>query len=197
MTVRNSWRVLLALTLAGLFQSALAADPAPTPTANPKVRINTTLGSFVLELDRDRAPLTVNHFVERVKAGHYTGTIFHRVVSGFLAQAGAFDAKFTARDTGPSIANESGNGLSNMRGTVGMARDPSPHSGDVQFYINLRDNATLDPQPSRWGYAVFGRVVEGMTVVDDIGNVATAEGGPFEEHVPVKPIVIESAEILP
>jgi cyclophilin family peptidyl-prolyl cis-trans isomerase len=198
MSLRNSpWRAMAASLLLLLSSLAVAAEPEAIPAANPKVRISTTSGSFVIELDRERAPLTVANFLERVRAGHYSGTIFHRVVAGFLAQGGVYDPALKAKDSGAKIANESGNGLSNLRGTVGMARDPSPHSADVQFFINLRDNAMLDPQPSRWGYAVFGRVIEGMTVVDEIGNVATGEGGPFTEHVPLKPIVIESAEVLP
>jgi peptidyl-prolyl cis-trans isomerase A (cyclophilin A)/peptidyl-prolyl cis-trans isomerase B (cyclophilin B) len=164
---------------------------------NPRVRINTTLGSFIVELEAERAPLTTKHFLERVRSGHYSGTIFHRVVPGFVAQAGGYDAKLVEKTPGPSVVNESGNGLSNLRGTVGMARGADPHGGNDQFYINLADNGALDPQPSRWGYAVFGRVVDGMSTVDEIGNVATGEGGPFEEYVPLKPIVIESIEILP
>lgn len=194
-----SYRILAvsALLWLGFVTGASAADPAPAPVPNPKVRINTTVGSFVMELDAERAPLTTASFVERVKSGYYSGLIFHRVIAGFLAQAGAFDPKFQPKDAGKGIPNESGNGLGNMRGTVGLARDSSPHSGNSQFYVNLRDNGMLDPQPSRWGYTVFGRVIDGMNVVDEIGNVATGEGGPFTEHVPVKPIVIQSAEVLP
>ncbi len=168
-------RCLIALCAVLTLTPAWSADP------NPKVRVNTTLGSFVIELNAERAPLTTQHFLERVRSGHYSGTIFHRVVAGFLAQGGGYDAKLVAKTPGPSVVNESGNGLSNARGTVGLARGPEPHSGNDQFYLNLADNAALDPQPSRWGYAVFGRVVEGMTTVDEIGNVATGEGGEFEE----------------
>jgi cyclophilin family peptidyl-prolyl cis-trans isomerase len=171
--------------------------PASSADPNPKVRVNTTLGSFVIELNAERAPLTTKHFLERVRSGHYSGTIFHRVVAGFLVQGGGYDINLKPKPPGPSVVNESGNGLSNVRGTVGMARGPDPHSANDQFYLNLVDNTALDPQPSRWGYTVFGRVVEGMTTVDEIGNVATGEGGEFEEHVPRKPIVIESIEILP
>lgn len=172
--------------------AAWSADPL-----HPRVRFNTTLGSFVIELDADRAPITTKHFLEVVRSGHYNGTIFHRVVAGFLAQAGGYDAKMQLKAPPATVVNESGNGLSNTRGTVGMARTGDPHSADAQFYVNLVDNSMLDPQPSRWGYAVFGRVVEGMTSVDEIGNVGTGEGGEFKEHVPLKPIVIENAEVLP
>lgn len=170
-----------------------SADPL-----HPRVRMNTTLGSFVIELDGERAPLTTQHFLERVRAGHYNGTIFHRVVANFVAQGGGYDAKFVEKPPGPPVVNESGNGLSNVRGTVGLARGAEPHGGTVQFYINLQDNGALNPQPSRWGYAVFGRIVDGMTTVDEIGNVATGEGsGDLTEYVPRKAIVIESAEVLP
>lgn len=164
---------------------------------NPRVRFNTTLGSFIVELDAERAPLTTKHFLERVRSGHYSGTIFHRVVGNFVAQGGGYDVKYVEKPPGPNVVNESGNGLSNSRGTIGMARGGDPHGGNDQFYLNLADNGALDPQPARWGYAVFGRVVDGMTTVDEIGNVATGEGGGLKEYVPLKPIVIESIEILP
>jgi cyclophilin family peptidyl-prolyl cis-trans isomerase len=163
----------------------------------PRVRVQTSMGAFVIELDPERAPLTVASFLEYVRSGHYDGTIFHRVISNFVAQGGGYDPAYVERPTREPVANESGNGLSNRRGTVGLARTGSPHSGTSQFYVNIGENAMLDPQPSRWGYAVFGRVVEGMNVIDDIGNVATSSGGQFESDVPVKPIVIEKVEVLP
>jgi cyclophilin family peptidyl-prolyl cis-trans isomerase len=162
----------------------------------PRVRVNTTLGSFVIALDAERAPLTVANFLEYVRAGHYNGTIFHRVIGNFIAQAGGYDQQYAEKPTRPDIPNESGNGLSNRRGTVGLARTADPHTGDAQFYLNLADNPPLDPQPSRWGYTVFGVIVEGMTVVDDIGAAATGEVGPFERDAPLKPIVIEKVEEL-
>jgi peptidyl-prolyl cis-trans isomerase A (cyclophilin A) len=171
---------------------AWSADPL-----HPRVRVNTTLGSFVIELDAERAPLTAKHFLEIVRSGHFNGTIFHRVVAGFLAQGGGYDPKLQLKPAPATVVNESGNGLSNTRGTVGMARTGDPHSADAQFYVNLVDNTMLDPQPSRWGYTVFGRVVEGMTTVDEIGNVGTGGGGELKEHVPLKAIVIENAEVLP
>jgi cyclophilin family peptidyl-prolyl cis-trans isomerase len=131
-----------------------------------------------------------------VKADHYNGTIFHRVIANFVAQGGGFDEQFVEKPVGTPVPNESGNGLSNRRGTVGLARTGDPHSGTSQFYVNLADNASLDPQPSRWGYAVFGRIIEGMSTVDGIGSVATGEQGPFEQDVPLKAIVIEKMEIL-
>ena len=144
------------------------------------MRVETNLGSFVIALDTDRAPLTAANFLEYVRAGHYNGTIFHRVIANFVAQGGGYDEKSSRSRPAQGVPNESGNGLSNRRGTVGLARTGDPHSGNAQFYINLGDNAALDPQPSRWGYAVFGHVIEGMNVVDDIGAVATGEVGPFE-----------------
>jgi cyclophilin family peptidyl-prolyl cis-trans isomerase len=182
----------LLLAAASAFAQAPAADD-PTP----RVRVRTNLGSFVIELDRTRAPLTVAAFLENVEKGHYNGTIFHRVVQGFVAQAGGYTVDMELKPTSGTVVNESGNGLSNMRGTVGLARTNEPHSGTTQFYINLADNLDLNPRPTRWGYAVFGHVVEGMEVVDEIGHVPTGPGGPFDRNVPVEPITIESIEILP
>lgn len=162
----------------------------------PRVRVDTTLGSFVIELDPDRAPLTVANFLEYVKAGQYTDTVFHRVIGNFVVQGGGFDTKNVEKPARPGVPNESGNGLSNRRGTVGVARTGDAHSGTDQFYVNLADNAALDPQASRWGYAVFGHVVEGMNVVDDIGAVATGSVGPFEKDAPLQPIVIKRIEAL-
>jgi len=187
----RSARVLIAtlLLVAGL--AAHSEDGA-----RPRVRVETNMGKFVIELDPDRAPLTVANFLEYVRSGFYSGTVFHRVIANFIAQAGAFDEKYGEKKPRPTIANESGNGLSNRRGTVGLARSAEAHSGDAQFYINLADNAGLDPQPTRWGYAVFGRVVEGMNVVDDIGAVATGEVGPLEKDAPLKPVIIIRIEEL-
>lgn len=162
----------------------------------PRVRVQTSMGSFVMELNPDRAPITVANFLQYVRAGYYPGTIFHRVIANFVAQGAGYDEKFVLKPTRSDIPNESGNGLSNRRGTVGLARTGEPHTGNTQFYINLADNPALDPQASRWGYAVFGHVVEGMDVVDSMGSVATGPGGAFEADVPIKPIVIEKIEEL-
>jgi cyclophilin family peptidyl-prolyl cis-trans isomerase len=167
-----------------------AAAAVQAQDATPRVRVETNKGSFVIELDAGRAPLTVANFLEYVRAEHYSGTIFHRVIANFVAQGGGYDQSNVEKPTRAGIPNESGNGLSNRRGTIGLARTGDPHSGNAQFYINLADNAALDPQPSRWGYTVFGRVVDGMNVVDDIGAVATGEVGPFERDAPVKPVII-------
>jgi cyclophilin family peptidyl-prolyl cis-trans isomerase len=182
-------RLLIAALLLAVGLTAHAQD-------NPRVRVDTNMGKFVIELDSARAPLTVANFLEYMRAGHYNGTIFHRVIANFVAQGGGYDEKNVEKPTRAGVPNESGNGLSNRRGTVGLARTGDPHSGNAQFYINFADNAALDPQPSRWGYAVFGRVVEGMNVVDDIGAVATGEYGPFEKDAPLKPVIIIRIEEL-
>lgn len=160
------------------------------------MRVQTNMGNFVIELDSARAPLTVANFLEYVRAGHYNDTLFHRVVANFVAQGGGYDEKQAERSTRAGIPNESGNGLSNRRGTVGLARTGEAHSGNAQFYVNLNDNASLDPQASRWGYAVFGRIVEGMKVLDDIGAVATGAVGSFVKDTPLKPVVIQKIEEL-
>ena len=182
-------RLLFALLLCCGFGLSHAAEPQ-------LVRVYTNHGSFVIELDAARAPLTVANFLSYVRAGHYSGTVFHRVIANFVAQAGGYDEKFVEKPNQSPVPNESGNGLSNRRGTVGLARTGDPHSGTAQFYLNLGDNAGLDPQTSRWGYAVFGKVIEGMTVVDEIGAVETGSAGPFEGDVPLKPVIIEKIEEL-
>jgi cyclophilin family peptidyl-prolyl cis-trans isomerase len=179
-------------------QLGFAQDTAAVTvsTSAPRVRVVTNAGNFVIELDSGRAPLTVAAFLKYVEQGFYSGVIFHRVVQGFVAQTGGYTADMTQKPVTANIVNESGNGLSNLRGTVGFARSNEPHSGTSQFYINLADNIDLNPRPTRWGYAVFGKVVEGMEVVDDIGHRPTAGGGVFDRSVPVEPIVIERIEPL-
>lgn len=172
------------------------AQPVPEPSPDTRVKVTTTLGSFVIELDARRAPFTTENFLRYVREGFYDGTIFHRVVHGFVAQAGGYTQDMELKPVTHTVVNESGNGLSNLRGTVGMARVDDPHSANSQFYINLKDNGNLDPMPTRWGYAVFGKVVDGMNVVDEIGQQPTGPGGPFKADVPVTPIVIEHIEIV-
>lgn len=178
--------------------SAPPAAPAPAPAAKSTgpadVQFTTNMGNFVIELNAERAPLTVAHFLKLVDDGHFNGTIFHRVVPNFVVQGGGFDANYKLKDASAKVANESGNGLTNQRGTVGLARPGEPHAGDCQFYVNLFDNAALDPNQTRWGYAVFGKIVQGMEVVDRIGNVATGSRGPFREDAPLQPVVIERIE---
>lgn len=162
----------------------------------PQVRIETTAGDFVVELDRDRAPFTVENFLQYARDGFYEGTIFHRVVSNFVIQGGGFTVNLEAKPTQPHIPNESGNGLINERMSIAMARTSDPHSADAQFYINLADNVPLDPKPTRWGYAVFGQVIEGKDVVDDIGHRATRSEGEFS-NLPTTPVIIEKIVLLP
>ena len=168
---------------------ATATAPAPAT----QVRVVTSMGSFVIELNTERAPLTVPHFLKYVDQGHYTGTIFHRVIANFVIQGGGFDKDYKPIPAPTKVVNESGNGLTNVRGTVGMARGAEPHSSDAQFYVNLYDNEALDPNQTRWGYAVFGKVVQGMDVVDKIGNVATTTHGVFKD-TPVEPVIIQRIE---
>jgi peptidyl-prolyl cis-trans isomerase A (cyclophilin A) len=171
-----------------------AASPAPAAAGSPQVQVVTSMGNFTIELNAERAPLTVAHFLKYVDQGHYTGTVFHRVVANFVIQGGGFDADNKLKPAPTKVVNESGNGLTNQRATVGMARSSEPHGSDAQFYVNLYDNEALDPNKTRWGYAVFGRVVQGMDVVDRIGNVATGARGPFKEDSPLKPVIIERIE---
>ena len=192
-------RPRLAATLALLFALVVLApaartEEAPAPT---QVRITTNMGEFVIEVRNDRAPLTATNFLRYVREGFYSNTLFHRVIANFVIQGGGVDAtSMKPKPIHENIFNESGNGLQNKRGAVGMARSEPPHSGNAQFYINLVDNPDLDPVPTRWGYTVFGKVVQGMDVVDRIGEVATGTVGIFKQDSPLKPVIIEKAEIL-
>lgn len=168
------------------------ADASPYPV----VRLETSMGNIELKLERDKAPITVDNFLRYVKEGFYDGTIFHRVVPDFVIQGGGFTPDFKEKKTHKPIVNESGNGLPNWRGTIAMARQKDPHSATSQFYINLKDNDSLDPQMSRWGYCVFGDVTKGMDVVDKIAAVPTGKAGPLDADVPVKPVIITHAVIV-
>lgn len=188
----------LSTTLICLFLAPIlsGAQEIPAEASNPRVQVVTTLGSFVIELNTERAPFTVENFLEYVNEGHYEGTVFHRVIQGFLAQTGGYTENLQLKSAERSVVNEAGNGLSNMRGSVGLARTNDPHSGNAQFYVNLADNLDLNPRPTRWGYAVFGTVVEGMEVVDEIGHRPTGGRGPFDRNVPVEDIVVQRVEVL-
>lgn len=195
--IARSRGVALAMLLLVGAGPAWTQGTSPTaPTGPVQVRFTTTLGAFTIELDAARAPLTVASFTQYVRDGHYAGTIFHRVIGNFVAQAGGYTADGTEKPTRPAVFNESGNGLSNRRGTVAMARTDDPHSATSQFYVNLVDNLSLDPGPARWGYAVFGRVIDGMDVIQRIASVPTGAKAQFEDDAPLTPIVIESAEIV-
>jgi cyclophilin family peptidyl-prolyl cis-trans isomerase len=184
----------LVFSLPAVAEDAVA--PATTPATTPaRVRFVTTLGTFTVQLDPARAPLSVENVLQYVRDGHYDGTVFHRVVGNFVVQGGGYLPDGTERPVRTAVANESGNGLSNRRGTVAMARTDAPHSATSQFFVNLTDNLALDPGPTRWGYAVIGRVVEGMEVIDKIASVPTGARGSFPEDTPLEPIVIESATL--
>jgi peptidyl-prolyl cis-trans isomerase A (cyclophilin A) len=185
----NPWRTIV------LILFSLAMGPALAASSAPRVRVTTSMGQFVVELSPERAPLTVANFLRYVREGQYTDTLFHRVVGNFVIQGGGHAASdMHLKSAHDSIFNESGNGLQNKRGAVGLARSDAPHSGNAQFYVDIADNPDLDPVATRWGYAVFGRVVEGMDVVDRIGAVATGPVGPFKSDAPLKPIVIQKVE---
>lgn len=181
-----------------------AAPPASTTEAalpaNPRVALTTSLGQIVIELDPVKAPKSTENFLTYVKDGHYAGTIFHRVIDNFMVQGGGFTADLQLKPTRPAIENEANNGLSNLRGTVSMARTNEPHSATAQFFINVVDNPRLDfvsEQNGLWGYAVFGKVVDGMDVVDKIRALETGAQGPLPRDVPKQPVVIEKAEVVP
>jgi cyclophilin family peptidyl-prolyl cis-trans isomerase len=161
-----------------------------------RVILETSQGNITLELDAAKAPKSAENFVQYVKSGHYDGTVFHRVIPGFMAQGGGFDAEFKQKSTRAPIANESANGLKNGRGTVAMARTSDPDSATAQFFVNLVDNGFLNRSPGNDGYAVFGKVVEGMDVVDKIAAIPTGGGGPFRSDVPKTPVTIVKARVL-
>jgi cyclophilin family peptidyl-prolyl cis-trans isomerase len=190
----NPLRKLLAFTGIAL---GLAAQPALA--ADPRVELKTNRGTIVLELNQAKAPKTVANFLQYVKDGHYNGTVFHRTIDGFMIQGGGFDKDMREKPTRGRIENEAANGLKNDYGTIAMARTPDPHSASAQFFINVKNNDFLnyrDASPQGYGYAVFGKVVSGMDVVDRIAKVQTGNAGPHQ-NVPREPVVIESATILP
>lgn len=161
------------------------------------VKLNTNYGTIVLELNADKAPKTVANFLQYAKDGFYDGTIFHRVINGFMIQGGGMQPGMKEKQTRESIQNEADNGLTNTRGSIAMARTPDPHSASAQFFINVADNDFLNyraPTQDGWGYCVFGKVVEGMDVVDKIKGVETGNKG-YHQDVPVDDVVIESVEV--
>jgi peptidyl-prolyl cis-trans isomerase B (cyclophilin B) len=162
---------------------------------DPIVEVKTSLGTFVITLDPAHAPKSVENFLAYVDAKHYDGTIFHRVIPTFMAQGGGYDSSYEKRPTRAPVQNEADNGIKNTRGTVAMARTNDPHSATAQFFVNVVDNAFLDHTAkvdTGWGYAVFGRVTEGMDVVDKIKAVKTGSAGPFSKDAPLTPVVIEN-----
>ena len=162
------------------------------------VELQTSMGRITLRLDAEKAPKTVENFITYVKDGHFDGTIFHRVINGFMIQGGGFDAKMVQKPTRDTIENEADNGLQNKAYTIAMARTSEPHSASAQFFINVADNEFLNfkaPTGNGWGYAVFGEVVDGKDVVDQIKAVKTSNSG-FHQDVPVEPVLIEKATVI-
>jgi peptidyl-prolyl cis-trans isomerase A (cyclophilin A)/peptidyl-prolyl cis-trans isomerase B (cyclophilin B) len=182
---------LLLLAVLLLVFNAFAADP--------QVEIKTNLGNIIIELNADKAPKSVENFLQYVKDGHYKGTIFHRVIPNFMVQGGGFSADFAQKKTRAPIPIEANNGLRNDTGTVAMARTSDPNSATAQFFINHRNNDFLNhtaPTPQGWGYAVFGKVIKGMDVVNKIAAIPTGPRGPFPSDVPSQQVMIEDARIL-
>jgi peptidyl-prolyl cis-trans isomerase A (cyclophilin A) len=197
LTVQAFRRFFLLASMASLWAlPAWSQEPIAVAGGPQRVRIETTLGALTVELESGRAPLSTANFLQYVRDRHYDGTLFHRVIGNFMVQGGGHLPDGAEKPTRAGIPNESGNGLSNRRGTVAMARTADPHSGNAQFFVNVADNLALDPSPSRWGYAVFGRVVEGMDVVDRIASSATGARATFEEDTPLEPVIIVSARVL-
>ena len=162
------------------------------------IKLHTSLGVITLELDAEKAPVTVQNFVDYVQSGHFDGTIFHRVIDGFMIQGGGFTTNMSQKSTKDPIKNEANNGLKNDRGTIAMARTSDPHSATAQFFINVADNDFLNfksESTQGWGYCVFGKVVEGLDVIDAIRAVKTGRSG-FHQDVPVEPIAIDKAEVV-
>lgn len=181
----------LILSLILLPVLAFGQDRVP---AHPYIKFETSEGDIIVELDGRRAPITVANFLALVDEGYFDGTIFHRVIPNFMIQGGGYTPglKLKEPDEG-MIFNESGNGLRNVRGTIAMARQSEPHTARAQFFINVNDNKSLNPQPDRWGYAVFGYVIEGMDVADRISEVPTGPQGNFSKDVPQIPVILNKA----
>jgi peptidyl-prolyl cis-trans isomerase A (cyclophilin A)/peptidyl-prolyl cis-trans isomerase B (cyclophilin B) len=185
------------------FLVALGLAAGPAIAANPQVEFETTAGTIRMELYPDAAPKTVENFLTYVRAGHYTGTQFHRVIKGFMVQGGGFDSEFRQKPTRPPIEIEAEQsvkaGLSNVPGTVAMARTGNPNSATSQFFINVADNKRLDfksADAQGYGYTAFGKVVTGMDVVEKIAKAPTGAGGPFPTDVPVERVIVKSARVV-
>jgi len=197
-------RILLAVALlmSPLMLQAQAAKPAPTPAAqpHPEVVLHTSQGEITIELYPDKSPKSVANFLQYVRDGFYSGTVFHRAIQGYLVQGGLYTRDLQAKRTHSAIASEADNGLSNLRGTVAVARAADPNSGTAQFFFNLVDNRRLDFVGNQsgltWGYTVFGKVVKGMDVVDKIAALPTRGLGPFATDVPNPLVVIDSANVV-
>ncbi len=199
------WIRVLCLACAAVLITGTAAFAQGTSTHdqgksmnNPQVKLHTNKGDILIELDAEKAPKTVENFLVYVKEGFYDGTVFHRVINNFMIQGGGFEAGMKQKETHAPIENEANNGLKNDRYTIAMARTADPHSATAQFFINVSDNDFLNftaPTSNGWGYAVFGKVVEGTEVVDAIKQVKTGNKG-FHQDVPTDDVVIESAALV-
>lgn len=188
----------LSFLLLGVFTITAEAGGGATASESPRVKLQTNFGDIIIELNRDKAPATVKNFLRYVNEGFYDGTLFHRVIDGFMIQGGGFDANFKMKPTHDPIQNEADNGLKNEAGTLAMARTSDPHSASSQFFINVADNDFLNHRSKDlqgWGYAVFGRVVEGMGVVNAIKKVDTGDHA-GHQNVPVDPVIIEKATVI-
>jgi cyclophilin family peptidyl-prolyl cis-trans isomerase len=199
--MKSTRTLIAAVSLALAAPLALAQSTSPIcdnalKAAVPKVRLTTSMGPIVIELDKAKAPISTENFVKYVDSGHYNGTIFHRVIDGFMIQGGGFSKEMREKPTRSPIKNESPNGVRNDNYTLAMARRPDPDSATSQFFINVKDNAFLNYSGPGTGYAVFGKVVEGTDVVDKIKKVPTGSKGGME-NVPNEPVTIEKAECLP
>lgn len=180
-------KLISALILTMMSSITLAAQPVAT--------METNLGNIEIELAQDKAPVTVKNFIEYAQSGFYTNTVFHRVIAGFMAQGGGYDTKLQKKSTKAPIVNESSNGLKNDRATIAMARTSNPNSATSQFFINFRDNDSLNFGGPYGGYAVFGKVIKGMDVVDKMATIRTGPGGQFRSDVPTQPIIIKKVTI--
>ncbi|GIU02291.1 peptidylprolyl isomerase [Shewanella morhuae] len=190
-------RLISALLFLSISFNSLALD-IQADNLYPRVEFETSLGKIVVELDRTRAPITVDNFLTYVVKGEYDNTLFHRVISDFVVQGGGLNPKLEELPAGKPIVNESGNGLTNSMGTIAMARDNQPHSATRQFYFNVADNTKLDPSKRRWGYAVFGDVIEGKIVLEAMAVVETGTNMKLNwPDVPVTPIILKTAKLLP
>ncbi len=195
-TVAYRLTALLAFAMAGLLAAGTSAAQDKAGATAPRVLLSTSEGDITLQLDAEKAPKTVANFLAYVKSGHYDGTIFHRVIAGFMIQGGGLAPDMKEKAAKAPIALESRNGLKNDRGTIAMARTSVPDSATAQFFINVVDNPPMNyPNPDGHGYAVFGRVTEGMDVVDKIRAVPTGNAG-SHQNVPVKPVLIRSAKVI-
>ncbi|MDO8939722.1 MAG: peptidylprolyl isomerase [Methylicorpusculum sp.] len=191
-------RILLVFALLLSITSTPFAQEKQMSQTQSKVKLTTTLGEITIQLNTEKAPVSSENFLAYVKEGFYNGTIFHRVIPGFMAQGGGFDAAFEQKTTHAPIKNEADNGLLNKKGTLAMARTSDPGSATAQFFINLKDNSFLDyssPTPNGWGYAVFGEVIDGMDVVEAMATQPTGNKG-MHQDVPKTDIVIEKAEVV-